>query len=54
MAEKVMPEGTTLGTIGDTVIFENDTVRVWKLDLDPGEIQVWHQHDLPSVSGSTR
>ena len=47
MSETGMPEGTRLGTIGDEVIFENDTIRVWKLELQPGEIQVWHQHDLP-------
>ncbi|CDP52447.1 hypothetical protein [Devosia sp. DBB001] len=47
MSETGMPEGTRLGTIGDEVIFENDTVRVWKLELQPGEIQAWHQHDLP-------
>lgn len=42
-----MPEGTKLGAIGDDVIFENDTIRVWKLTLEPGEIQAWHKHDLP-------
>ncbi|WP_210319107.1 cupin domain-containing protein [Devosia faecipullorum] len=47
MAAKTMPEDTELGTIGDTIIFENDIVRVWRLDLDPGEIQAWHRHDLP-------
>lgn len=41
-----MPPDTTLGPIGDEVIFENDFVRVWKLSLEPGEIQSWHRHDL--------
>lgn len=47
MSSQGMPEGTVLGTIGDEVIFENEHVRVWKLNLAPGEIQGWHQHDLP-------
>lgn len=47
MSATGMPEGTTLGTIGDEIIFENETVRVWKLRLEPGEVQAWHQHDLP-------
>jgi beta-alanine degradation protein BauB len=42
-----MPPDTTLGQIGDEVIFENDAVRVWKLQLAPGGIQPWHQHHLP-------
>lgn len=37
----------TLGPIGDRVIFENDAVRVWIVDLKPGERQPWHRHDLP-------
>lgn len=47
MSTEGMPEGTVLGKIGDEVIFENDTVRVWGLRLEPGEIQSWHQHQLP-------
>lgn len=46
---KVMPQGTELGEIGDDVVFENDSVRVWRLSLEPGEIQAWHQHHLPYV-----
>lgn len=47
MVDGPMPEGTPLGEIGDSVVFENDAVRVWKLELAPGEIQPWHQHHLP-------
>lgn len=47
MADIHMPENTTLGPIGDEVIFENEFVRVWRLSLEPGGIQAWHQHDLP-------
>jgi quercetin dioxygenase-like cupin family protein len=47
MSEVHMPEGTVLGPIGDKVVFENDTIRVWGLSLKPGGIQPWHRHDLP-------
>ena len=47
MSEVRMPEGTVLGAIGDKVIFENELIRVWRLSLEPGEIQGWHQHHLP-------
>lgn len=43
---QTMPENTELGPIGDTVVFENEHVRVWKLDLGPGETQAWHKHEL--------
>jgi quercetin dioxygenase-like cupin family protein len=36
-----------LGPIGDTVLFENEQVRVWSVKLEPGERQPWHQHLLP-------
>lgn len=47
MGGTFMPENTTLGPIGDKIIFENDFVRVWRLSLEPGDTQAWHQHDLP-------
>ncbi len=47
MSEAGMPEGTTLGAIGDKVIFENDRIRVWSLTLAPSGIQPWHRHELP-------
>jgi len=47
MGDTHMPENTTLGPIGDEVIFENEFVRVWRLSLEPGHVQSWHQHDLP-------
>jgi quercetin dioxygenase-like cupin family protein len=46
-----MNEKTTtdrpLGPIGDKVLFENEQVRVWSVNLEPGERQPWHRHDLP-------
>lgn len=46
MSEAHMPEGTILGKIGDEIIFENETIRVWRLSLPPGGIQPWHKHDM--------
>lgn len=37
----------SLGPIGDRVIFENDNVKVWIVELAPGQIQRWHKHELP-------
>ncbi len=47
MSETGMPEGTILGAIGDRIVFENETIRVWGLTLAPGGVQPWHQHHLP-------
>lgn len=37
------------GTIGKQVILENEHVRVWLVDLEPGELQSRHTHHLPFV-----
>ena len=36
-----------LGPIGNSVIFENETVRVWIVDLEPDAKQAMHLHQLP-------
>ena len=33
-----------LGGLGSHVIFENEHVKVWRNDLEPGESSDWHQH----------
>lgn len=33
-----------LHRVGDTVIYENDRVRVWELALEPGEESHVHEH----------
>ena len=33
-----------LGRLGSHVLFENDRVRVWQNDLEPGESSDWHLH----------
>ena len=36
-----------LGPVGDRILFENATIRVWSVSLEPEAIQAWHKHDLP-------
>ena len=33
-----------LGNVGSYVLLENDHVRVWQNDLEPGESSDWHTH----------
>jgi len=43
-------EGTRqLGGVGTKVIFENDRVRVWEMDLAPGEESAVHKHTLDYI-----
>jgi hypothetical protein len=35
-----------LGGVGSRVTFENDRVRVWEMELAPGERSDTHRHDL--------
>jgi hypothetical protein len=37
------------GAIGTQLLFEDDIVRVWLLDLAPGEATEWHEHDCDYV-----
>ena len=32
------------GNVGTEVVLENDHVKVWNLDLQPGESSSWHTH----------
>jgi hypothetical protein len=36
-----------LGPIGDKVIFENESIRVWSFKVEPGGLKKMHRHDLP-------
>ena len=38
-----------LGPIGNRILFENDVVRVWALEVEPGRNKGLHRHDLPYV-----
>jgi hypothetical protein len=35
-----------LGTVGTKLLFENERVRVWEMDLAPGAKSDTHRHDL--------
>jgi len=35
-----------LGGVGTALLFENERVRVWELDLQPGERSDTHAHEL--------
>ena len=39
----------TYGPVGTRVVFENERVRVWEIELAPGESLAMHQHDLDYV-----
>lgn len=55
MSERVEPTpgdrregglGEGLGDVATRVLFENDRVRVWVLELEPGARSERHRHDL--------
>jgi quercetin dioxygenase-like cupin family protein len=37
------------GDIANRFLFQNDRVKVWSLDLAPGEASAWHCHDRDYV-----
>lgn len=45
--DRLSPAGHKLGPIGDRILFENESVRVWIVSLEPGDKQPWHKHYLP-------
>lgn len=47
MTDAVQKGELVLGPIGNEIVFENETVRVWIVDLEPGARQAMHRHLLP-------
>src|SRR4029077_15858973 len=41
--EAAGPKGTPIGT---ELVYEDDSVRVWRIELAPGETAGWHTHYL--------
>jgi hypothetical protein len=41
-----MSQERVLGNVGTILLFENDRVRVWELDLEPGARSDTHAHQL--------
>lgn len=40
---------TRYGPVGTRVVFENERVRVWEIELQPGETLPMHFHELDYV-----
>lgn len=38
--------GAPLGPIADRVLLENDRVRIWEMQLEPGQASALHRHEL--------
>jgi quercetin dioxygenase-like cupin family protein len=36
-----------LGDVATRLLFENERVKVWEMDLAPGESSDFHEHELP-------
>ncbi len=47
MSSTLSKKGTPLGPIATKVVFENDYLRVWALELGPKGHQPLHEHHLP-------
>jgi beta-alanine degradation protein BauB len=44
-----MSQERTLGDVASRVLFENDRVRIWEMDLAPGESSDVHEHTLDYI-----
>jgi hypothetical protein len=42
-------KGITLGQVGQQVVLENEHVRIWQIDLEPGETIDFHIHFHPYI-----
>jgi quercetin dioxygenase-like cupin family protein len=42
-------EKKELGNVASQLLFENERVKVWQMDLAPGESSDFHEHTLPYV-----
>jgi len=45
-----MSQEQTLHPVGSTILFEDDTVRVWDATVEPGETLPIHDHGLDYVT----
>ena len=43
-----------LGDVGTKTLFENDHVKTWDLELEPGQSSDWHRHGMHYVFVVTR
>ena len=42
-------KGIKLGDVGQQIVFENEYVRIWEVNLDPGQTIDFHLHYHPYV-----
>jgi hypothetical protein len=42
-------KGIKLGEVGQRIVFENDYVRVWEINLEAGQVQDFHLHYHPYI-----
>jgi quercetin dioxygenase-like cupin family protein len=42
-----MKEERALGDVATELLFENERVKVWQMELAPGESSDFHEHRLP-------
>jgi uncharacterized RmlC-like cupin family protein len=47
MSQQTSKSGKPLGPIGTKVLFENDHIRVWSVELEPKGCQPLHEHHHP-------
>ena len=40
-------KGVTLGDVGQRIVLENEHVRIWEINLDPGQTIDFHIHHHP-------
>ena len=50
MADKTSKSGKPLGPIGTKVLFENEHIRVWSVELPPKGHQPLHEHEHPYLA----
>ena len=50
---ELSPKGTPLGPIGTKVLFENEHIRVWSVELEPKGRQPLHEHQHPYLIVAT-
>ena len=44
-----MDDDRVFGDVGTELLFENDRVKVWRMDLEPGEQSDLHRHEYDMV-----
>ncbi len=42
-------EEKKLGDVANRLLFENEHVKVWEMNLQPGEASDFHEHTMPYV-----